>query len=60
MLGGSADKIYVVIGDFAHNGGSGLEFINGFTFLQWFYSKYDTANSRIRLAPTVFTKEETN
>jgi len=52
MLGGNADAIYLVVGDIGSNSGSGLDFINGFTFLQNFYSVYDTTNSRVGIATT--------
>lgn len=37
-LGGEDDKIYLVVADMGSNSGSGLDFINGFAFLQRFYS----------------------
>ena len=33
---------------------------DGFTFLQRFYSVYDTTNSQVGLATTEFTNAETN
>lgn len=32
--------------------GQGLDFINGYAFLERFYSVYDTTNQRVGLAPT--------
>ncbi|KAI0032786.1 aspartic peptidase domain-containing protein [Vararia minispora EC-137] len=60
QLGGEAGKIYLVVSDLGNNSGQGLDFINGFTFLQRFYSIYDTTNSQVGLAPTPFTDAETN
>ncbi|ESK90485.1 aspartic peptidase a1 [Moniliophthora roreri MCA 2997] len=60
MFGGQTDKIYLVFADMGQPSGTGLDFINGFTFLQRFYSVYDTTNSQIGFAETKFTKAITN
>ncbi|TFK33029.1 family A1 protease [Crucibulum laeve] len=60
MLGGQEGKIYLVTADLGSNSGSGLDFINGFAFLQRFYSVYDTTNNRVGLATTEFTDATTN
>lgn len=36
------------------------EIVDGFAFLQRFYSVYDTGNSQVGLATTSFTDAETN
>ncbi|KAG7088153.1 hypothetical protein E1B28_012174 [Marasmius oreades] len=59
-VGGRADTIYLVFADMGQPSGSGLDFINGFAFLQRFYSVYDTTNSRVGFAETQFTRAETN
>ncbi|KAL0574946.1 hypothetical protein V5O48_007020 [Marasmius crinis-equi] len=59
-LGGHANKIYLVFADMGQPSGTGLDFINGFAFLQRFYSAYDTTNSQIGFAETKFTRAETN
>ncbi|KAI9440274.1 acid protease [Lactarius psammicola] len=59
-IGGTKGKIYLVVGDLGSPSGQGLDFINGFTFLQRFYSVYDVTNSRVGLATTPFTDAETN
>ncbi|KAK2465399.1 hypothetical protein APHAL10511_002753 [Amanita phalloides] len=59
-LGGDPSKIYLVAGDNGSNSGSGLDFINGFAFLQRFYSVYDVTNSRVGIAKTEFTDAITN
>ncbi|KAJ7791223.1 acid protease [Mycena olivaceomarginata] len=48
-LGGDDDKIYLITADLGSNSGSGLDFIDGFGFLQRFYSVYDTTNSQVGL-----------
>jgi len=42
------------------NSGSGLDFIDGFGFLQRFYSVFDTTNAQVGFATTEFTTAETN
>ncbi|KAJ7913482.1 acid protease [Mycena leptocephala] len=59
-LGGDDNKIYLITADLGSNSGSGLDFIDGFGFLQRFYSVYDTTNSRVGFATTEFTDAETN
>jgi len=60
MLGGNDTNIFLITADLGSLGGSGLDFIDGFGFLQRFYSVYDTSNSRLGLATTQFTNAETN
>jgi len=60
VLGGDPNKIYLVVGDLGNNSGSGLDFINGFAFLQRFYSVYDTTNNRVGIATTQFTNATTD
>ncbi|KIL59047.1 hypothetical protein M378DRAFT_15078 [Amanita muscaria Koide BX008] len=59
-LGGNAGTIYLVVGDLGSNSGSGLDFIDGFAFLQRFYSVYDTTNNQVGLATTQYTNATTN
>ena len=59
-IGGSADDIFLIVGDIGTNSGSGLDVINGFTFLERFYSVYDTANKKVGLANTQFTRATSN
>ncbi|THU80941.1 acid protease [Dendrothele bispora CBS 962.96] len=59
-LGGDSNKIYSIVADLGNNSGTGLDFINGFAFLQRFYSVYDTTNNRVGIAETEFTNAETN
>ncbi|KAF8878051.1 aspartic peptidase domain-containing protein [Mucidula mucida] len=60
MLGGDSDKIYLVCADIGSIGGQGLDFINGFAFLQRCYTEYDTTNARIGFACTAHTMDESN
>jgi len=59
-IGGSASDILLIVGDIGTPSGSGLDFINGQSFLERFYSVYDTANRRVGLATTPFTTATTN
>ena len=59
-IGGTSNNIYLVVGDLGSPSGKGLDFINGLTFLERFYSVYDTANSRVGLAYTPQTHATTN
>jgi len=59
-IGGDAGSIYLIVGDLGTASGQGLDFINGYGFLERFYSVYDTANHRVGLATTPYTKATTN
>ncbi|PSR70558.1 hypothetical protein PHLCEN_2v13597 [Hermanssonia centrifuga] len=59
-LGGKEGKIYLVTADMGSPSGQGLDFINGFAFLQRFYSVFDTGNTQVGLANTPFTDATTN
>lgn len=59
-IGGVAGDIYLVVGDIGSNSGSGLDFINGMTFLQRFYSVFDTTNGQVGFATTSFTDGTSN
>jgi len=60
QIGGEDGKIYLIASDLGSNSGQGLDFINGFGWLQRFYSVFDTTNSQIGLATTPFTDATTN
>jgi pepsin A len=59
-MGGTADGIYLVISSTGSSSGSGLDFTNGYCFLERFYSVYDTTNSRVGFATTEYTYATTN
>jgi hypothetical protein len=60
QLGGQEGKIYIIVSDLGNQSGQGLDFINGFGWLQRFYSVYDTTNARVGIANTSFTDATTN
>ena len=60
LIGGTSGDIYLVVNDIGTPSGSGLDFINGYTFLERFYSVFDTTNGSVGLATTPFTTATTN
>jgi len=60
LIGGSANSVYLIVNSIGTPTGEGLDFINGYAFLERFYSVYDTANRRVGFATTPFTKATTN
>ena len=52
--------MYLITADLGSNSGEGLDFINGYTFLERFYYVYDSANSQVGFATTSFTTATTN
>ncbi|KIY42838.1 acid protease [Fistulina hepatica ATCC 64428] len=59
-IGGTSSDIYLIIADMGSDSGDGLDFINGYTFLERFYSVFDTTNSRVGFATTAYTDATTN
>ena len=60
VIGGDADSIYLVVNDIGSNEGEGLDFINGYTFLERFYFVFDSGNDSVGFAITPFTHATTN
>jgi cathepsin E len=60
FIGGISTRIYLIVNDLGTPSGQGLDFINGYTFFERFYSVLDTTNKRIGLATTSFTHATTN
>jgi cathepsin E len=58
-LGGDANSIYLAINDLGKLN-PGVNFMCGMTFLERFYSVFDTGNHRVGLATTPFTNATTN
>ncbi|KII95220.1 hypothetical protein PLICRDRAFT_48185 [Plicaturopsis crispa FD-325 SS-3] len=59
-IGGTANGIYLIVADLGTPSGQGLDFVNGYTFLERYYSVYDTANKRVGFAATAFTNATSN
>lgn len=60
LIGGTSGTIYLIVGDIGSNSGEGLDFVNGFTFLERFYSVFDTTNNRVGFATTAYTTATSN
>ncbi|KLO09318.1 aspartic peptidase A1 [Schizopora paradoxa] len=60
FIGGTVNSTYLIVGDLGTPSGEGLDFINGLTFLERFYTVFDSANKRIGFATTPFTNADTN
>ncbi|KAI9068654.1 aspartic peptidase A1 [Trametes sanguinea] len=59
-IGGDANTVYLIVGDVGTPSGSGLDFIDGLTFLERFYAVFDSTNHRVGFATTPFTDATTN
>ncbi|KAJ8591314.1 acid protease [Rhizopogon salebrosus TDB-379] len=59
-IDGASDGIYLVVSDIGNNTGSGLDFMNGYCFLERFYTVYDTDNSQVGFAETEYTYATSN
>ncbi|KAH8818718.1 acid protease [Flagelloscypha sp. PMI_526] len=61
MLNGEEGKIYLITSDLGTASSGGIDFINGFVWLQRYYTVYDWSDEgRIGIAPTEHTFDETN
>jgi hypothetical protein len=60
LIGGTSDGIYLIVADTGTPSGQGMDFINGFAFLQRYYSVYDTGKRRVGFASTKFTTATSN
>ncbi|KAG6918247.1 hypothetical protein DXG01_015621 [Tephrocybe rancida] len=59
-LGGSAGNNYLIVTDIGTPTGNGLDFINGYTFLERFYTVFDTSGERVGFATTPYTNATIN
>ncbi|KAJ7445944.1 aspartic peptidase A1 [Mycena galericulata] len=59
-IGGRANTIYLIVGNLGTPSGEGFDFVNGFAFLERFYSVFDSANKQVGFATTSFTDATTN
>lgn len=59
-IGGTDDFVYLIVNDIGSLSGEGLDFIDGMTFLERFYTVFDSAGSRFGIATTPFTDATTN
>lgn len=54
---GNSDDIYLIVADI---GNDTFGFVNGYTFLERFYSIFDTTNKRVGFATTAYTESTSN
>ncbi len=59
-IGGNANSVYLIVGDIGTPSGEGFDFVNGYAFLERFYSVFDSANGSVGFATTPFTTATTN
>ncbi|PIL28539.1 transporter [Ganoderma sinense ZZ0214-1] len=59
-IGGDSSSIYLVAADLGSNSGQGLDFINGYSWIERFYVAYDVTNSQVGFATTQYTAGTTN
>jgi hypothetical protein len=59
-IGGSSSSNYLIVNNLGSPSGEGLDFINGYTFLERFYSVFDTTGGRVGFATTAYTTATTN
>lgn len=60
VIGGTSDRIYLIVSNLATPSGMGLDFVNGMSFLERYYSVYDTDQNRIGFASTEYTSSTVN
>ncbi|KAG0708461.1 acid protease [Suillus ampliporus] len=60
ILGGNEGQIYLIVSDLGSSFGQGLDFINGFGWLQRFYTVFDTGKKQLGVATTEYTNADTN
>lgn len=49
LIGGNANSVYLIVANLGSNSGEGLDFINGQSFLERFYSVYGMYLTALRL-----------
>nr|VWO97073.1 Uncharacterized protein [Ganoderma boninense] len=59
-IGGDADGIYLVVADIGSPSGSGLDFINGYAWLERFYTAYNGMVNQLGVATTKHTNSTDN
>ncbi|KAG2032184.1 aspartic peptidase domain-containing protein [Suillus americanus] len=57
---GTTNSIYLIFSSTGSSSGSGFDFVNGYCFLERFYSVFDRTNSRVGFATTEYTNATTN
>lgn len=59
-IGGTSDYVYLIVNDLGSSAETGLQFINGMTFLERFYFVYNSGTNEVGFATTSYTDATTN
>ncbi|KAG2067654.1 aspartic peptidase A1 [Suillus decipiens] len=59
-VNGGNNDIFLIVKALATPTGSGIDFVNGYPFLQRFYTVFDSDRGRLGFARTLYTDDETN
>ncbi|KAG2066060.1 aspartic peptidase A1 [Suillus decipiens] len=59
-IDGGDNDIFLVVKSLTTPTGAGFNFVNGYVFLQRFYTVFDSGKRRVGFAPTLFTEASTN
>jgi len=59
-IGGISSRIYLIVANLGTPSGEGFDFVNGFAFLERFYSVFDSSKNTVGFATTPFTKATSN
>ncbi|KAJ7593274.1 aspartic peptidase A1 [Mycena floridula] len=59
-IGGISSRVYLIVADLGSPSGEGFDFINGYAFLERFYSVFDSATNSVGFATTAHTQDNTN
>lgn len=59
-IGGTTGNIYLVVANLGTPSGEGFDFINGYAWLERFYTVFDSTNQRIGFTTTPYTTATTN
>lgn len=60
VIGGTSDRVYLIVTNLDTPSGVGLDFVNGMSFLERYYSVYDSDQNRIGFAWTEYTSSTVN
>ncbi|KAG2073306.1 aspartic proteinase [Suillus decipiens] len=61
MIHGEVGSIYLIVTDLGKGIGEGYyDFVNGYVFMQCFYTVFDTTNHQVGFATTLYTDADTN
>ncbi|KAG2068983.1 aspartic peptidase A1 [Suillus decipiens] len=59
-INGGDNDIFLIVKSLTTHTGTGASFVNGYVFLQRFYTVFDSGNRRVGFAPNIFTRASTN